>query len=94
MPQEPDGKLIVVNIPEFVLHFVDGKNKIFDMDVVVGKEGHNTMMFTGKLSQIVFSPYWNVPPSIVKKEILPKLASDPNTSFCHPCVLGLCANQA
>jgi murein L,D-transpeptidase YcbB/YkuD len=78
MPQEPDGKLILVNIPEFVLHFVDGKNKIFDMDVVVGKEGHNTMMFTGKLSTIVFSPYWNVPPSIVKKEILPHMAKDPD----------------
>ena len=78
MPQEPDGKLILVNIPEFVLHFVDGKNKVFDMNVVVGKEGHNTMMFTGKLSTIVFSPYWNVPPSIVKKEIMPKMASNPN----------------
>ncbi len=78
MPQEPEGKLILVNIPEFELHFLDGKNKIFDMDVVVGKEGHNTMMFTGKLSTIVFSPYWNVPPSIVKKEIMPHMASNPN----------------
>jgi len=78
MPQEPGGKLILVNIPEFVLHFVDGKNKVFDMDVVVGKEGHNTMMFTGKLSQIVFSPYWNVPPGIVAKEILPHMANNPN----------------
>ena len=78
MPQEPQGQLILVNIPEFILHVVDGKNKVFDMAVVVGKEGHNTMMFTGKLSQIVFSPYWNVPPSIVKKEILPKMKSDPN----------------
>lgn len=78
MPQEPEGKLILVNIPEFVLHFHEGKNKIFDMPVVVGKEGHNTMMFTGKLSTIVFSPYWNVPPSIVKKEILPHIAKDPN----------------
>ncbi|MBV9961082.1 MAG: L,D-transpeptidase family protein [Parafilimonas sp.] len=78
MPQEPQGQLILVNIPEFILHFVDGKNKVFDMVVVVGKEGHNTMMFTGKLSQIVFSPYWNVPPSIVKKEILPKMQSNPN----------------
>ncbi len=76
MPQEPAGKLILVNIPEFELHCVDGKNKVFDMDVVVGKEGHNTMMFTGKLSEIVFSPYWNVPSSIVKKEILPKMASN------------------
>ena len=78
MPQEPQGQLILVNIPEFILHVVDGKNKVFDMVVVVGKEGHNTMMFTGKLSQIVFSPYWNVPPSIVKKEILPKMQSNSN----------------
>lgn len=35
-------------------------------------------MHTGKLSQIVFSPYWNVPPSIVKKEILPKMESNRN----------------
>ena len=78
MPQEPDGRLILVNIPEFVLHFFDGKKKVFDMPVVVGKEGNNTMIFTGKLSTVVFSPYWNVPPSIVKKEILPKLESDPD----------------
>ncbi len=77
MPQEPQGKLILVNIPEFTLHVFEGKNKVFDMAVVVGKEGHNTTMFTGKLSQIVFSPYWNVPPDIVEKEILPKMKSDP-----------------
>ncbi len=76
MPQEPAGKLILVNIPEFVLHVFEGKNKVFDMNVVVGKEGNNTMIFTGKLSTVVFSPYWNVPPSIVKKEIMPKLAMD------------------
>lgn len=77
MPTEPTGNLIVVNIPEFVLHVYEGKNKAFDMNVVVGKEGHNTTLFNGDLNQIVFSPYWNVPPSIVKKEILPKLATNP-----------------
>ena len=76
MPQEPEGRLILVNIPEFVLHFFDGKNKVFDMNVVVGKEGHNTMMFTGKLSTVVFSPYWNIPPSIVKKEIESSIAKN------------------
>ncbi|MBA2563429.1 MAG: L,D-transpeptidase family protein [Chitinophagaceae bacterium] len=78
MPQEPDGKLILVNIPEFILHVFDGKNKVFDMAVVVGKEGNNTMMFTGKLSQVVFSPYWNVPQSIVKEEIMPSMARNAN----------------
>lgn len=78
LPTEPTGQLIVVNIPEFILHVYEGKQKAFDMNVVVGKEGHNTVSFSGNLSTIVFSPYWNVPFSIVKKEILPKMASNPN----------------
>ncbi len=72
-----EGNLIMVNIPEFVLHVYEGKNKIFDMNVVVGKEGHNTTIFTGNLNQIVFSPYWNVPFNIVEKEILPAMEKDP-----------------
>jgi murein L,D-transpeptidase YcbB/YkuD len=78
MPHEPEGRLILVNIPEFVLHFFEGKNKVFDMPVVVGKVGNNTMQFTGKLSTIVFSPYWNVPPSITKKELEPAIARNAN----------------
>ncbi len=80
---EPSGPMIVVNIPEFILHVKDGKTRIFDMNVVVGKEGHNTMMFTGDLNQVVFSPYWNVPPSIVKKEIMPAMQSNPNYLASH-----------
>ena len=78
MPTEPKGQLIVVNIPEFKLHVREGKKEAFTMNVVVGKEGHNTMMFTGDLNQVVFSPYWNVPESIVEKEILPEMAKNPN----------------
>ena len=77
MPIEPDGRLIIVNIPEFVLHVYENKKRAWDMNVVVGKEGHNTTMFSGDLNKVVFSPYWNVPPSIVTKEIIPKLASNP-----------------
>jgi murein L,D-transpeptidase YcbB/YkuD len=78
MPSEPGGKFILVNIPEFVLHVMENGKKVFDMKIVVGKEGHNTMMFTKTLNQIVFSPYWNVPPSIVTKELLPEMEKDPN----------------
>ena len=73
MSIEPKGNLIVVNIPEFVMHVYEGNKKAFDIDVVVGKEGHNTMMFNGDLNQVVFSPYWNVPPNIVRNEILPAM---------------------
>ena len=78
LANEPTGNLIVVNIPEFVMHVYEGKQKVFEIDVVVGKEGHNTMMFNGDLNQVVFSPYWNVPSSIVAKEILPAIEKNPN----------------
>ena len=67
LPQEPEGRLIEVNIPAFIVHVYEGKNLVFSMPVVVGKDGHNTTLFSDLMTTIVFSPYWNVPPSIVKK---------------------------
>jgi murein L,D-transpeptidase YcbB/YkuD len=32
---------------------------------------NKTAVFSGQMNQIVFSPYWNVPSSILRKEILP-----------------------
>jgi murein L,D-transpeptidase YcbB/YkuD len=78
MPQKPQGNLIIVNIPEFILRVFDGSKTLFEMPVVVGREGNNTMMFNGDLSQIIFSPYWNIPQSIVEKEILPAIKRNPH----------------
>lgn len=83
MPQKPEGYLIIVNLPEFILHVLDGTKKVFDMVVVVGKVGHNTMMFNGDLNQVIMSPYWNVPPSIIKNEIEPAMQRNPNYLASH-----------
>jgi murein L,D-transpeptidase YcbB/YkuD len=47
------------------------------MNVVVGSTAHNTVIFRGDMKYIVFSPYWNVPRSIVRNEIEPALRKDP-----------------
>ncbi|MBC7651755.1 MAG: L,D-transpeptidase family protein [Deinococcales bacterium] len=78
LPEAETGSLIICNIPEFRVHVYDGLQEAFEMNVVVGKEGHSTVIFTGNLNEVVFAPYWNVPSSIVKKEILPKMASNSN----------------
>lgn len=78
MPAEPNGSLIWVNIPAFKLYVQDGSKQLFNMDVVVGKEGHSTVMFSGNLNQVVFSPYWNLPENIVKKEVLPHMNQNSN----------------
>jgi murein L,D-transpeptidase YcbB/YkuD len=48
------------------------------MKVVVGKDVHQTVVFNGEIKYVVFSPYWNVTPSIMKKEILPALKKNPD----------------
>lgn len=78
MPVEPEGRLIMVNIPEFMLHVYNGSKKEFDMAVVVGKEGKSTTMFSGNLNQVVFSPYWNLPNSIVREEVLKSISRNKN----------------
>jgi murein L,D-transpeptidase YcbB/YkuD len=78
LPGESDSNYIVVNIPEFKLHVYDDGHVEFPLNVIVGEEGTGTVIFTGKLKYIVFSPYWNVPRSIVKREILPEMDKDPN----------------
>ena len=78
MPALQDENYVAVNIPDFMLTVYENKTKAFDMPVAVGKEGTNTTIFTGNLNQIVFSLYWNIPASIVQREILPKIKSDPN----------------
>jgi len=82
-PDDPNGRMIMVNIPEFMLHVWKGKTKEFDMEVIVGKAGNNTIMFSGNLEQIVFSPYWNVPESIVRNEMLTSLEEDPDYLLKH-----------
>lgn len=78
VPEPPKGSFIVVNIPEYRLHVVEDNARVFSMKIVVGKAAHNTVIFTGKIKFVVFSPYWNVPPSIVRNEVLPAIRRNPN----------------
>ncbi len=78
-PDILDAKEVIgVNIPSFrMAYFRDGK-PVFWSKVVVGKEMNKTVVFSGKISYLVFSPYWNVPTSILENEIKPGIAKDPD----------------
>lgn len=77
------GTTLIVNIPEYKLHVYEGAKEVFDMDIVVGSEEHKTVMFNDEMTNIVFSPYWNVPPSIVENEILPAMHNSKNYLTDH-----------
>jgi murein L,D-transpeptidase YcbB/YkuD len=75
-------RMIVVNIPEFVLRAYevqDGRIQLrTQMRVIVGRAlDTRTPLFSELMRAIEFSPYWNVPPSIARQEIVPRLRRDP-----------------
>jgi len=83
MPAQPASDYLLVNIPEFRLHVFEKGKHAFAMNVVTGSVVHNTVIFTAALKYIVFSPYWNVPSSILKNEIQPAMARNKNYLASH-----------
>ncbi|WP_029272740.1 murein L,D-transpeptidase [Flavobacterium sp. KJJ] len=78
-PELEKGKeFIEVNIPEFKLYLIRNREIAFVSPVVVGKAMTKTVIFSGMMNNIVFSPYWNVPTSIINKEIKPGMAKNKN----------------
>ncbi len=71
VPVDPGPEFLLVNIPEFKLHVYDKGQLAWSCNVVVGKPGASTVIFTRPMRYIVFSPYWNVPPGILGNEVLP-----------------------
>ncbi len=78
LPSQKTDNYIIVNIPEYKLHVYENNQPKFDMNIIVGSASNNTVIFSGNLQTIVFSPYWNIPSSIVEKEILPAIKRNSN----------------
>ncbi len=84
-PLTPSPRLIVINVPGLTLEAYelgcdnDGRiNQSLRMKVIIGNaEKTPTPLFDEKMRFIEFSPFWNVPPSIAKKELVPHLRRDP-----------------
>ncbi len=77
MPDDLGARHFIVNIPYFHLVARENGKAVTDIRVVVGKKGHETPIFSGNMETVVFSPYWNIPDSIVEGETAPAMAKDP-----------------
>ena len=80
IPYEFPRPPIVVNIPEFRLRAFDSAERVaFASNVIVGKAYRNqTPVFERDMTFVVLRPYWNVPTSILRSEILPAIRRDRN----------------
>jgi len=77
----PNGfgeRYVRVNVPEYKVRLVDDGKTVFEERIVVGKPRHATPSFSDEMELVVFNPYWNVPYSITKNEIIPIAQRNPS----------------
>jgi len=68
---------IIINIPAFTLFFEENDTIIEKMRVITGRKKNPTPIFSNTVQTIVLNPYWNLPKSIIQKEMIPKLLKNP-----------------
>lgn len=89
LPPNPHRRAIFVNIPRFRLYAMDSMavsaEQMLRLDVVVGRavERLRTPTFVADLTHVIFRPYWDVPASIARTEILPAVRANPGYLDTH-----------
>ncbi len=76
LPRNLGKEFILINIPAYKLKFYEEKEVQLKMDIIVGKKRFPTPVFSHRMSEIIVNPYWKIPQTIVKKEIIPKLVKN------------------
>ena len=73
---------VIVNVPQFMLYTLadpsqnSAETRVFKMPVIVGQSVRQTPIFDSAIEAVTFRPFWNVPESIVREELLPAIARD------------------
>jgi L,D-transpeptidase YcbB len=78
LPRNLGEKYLLVNIPDYRLKLYENDEVKLNMAVIVGDAKFPTPIFSDKMSYVVLNPNWNIPDSIAKNELIPKLLKDPN----------------
>jgi len=86
IPSGSAQPVIVVNVPEFQLRAYDEDHHlVMTMRVLDGKANgkNDTPLFGGRMQSVIFRPYWNVPASIERAELLPRIEGNPGYIASH-----------
>ncbi len=73
LPLRKPQKYIIVNISNFDLALIEGVDTLITMRAIVGKNYRETPVFNARMTYIVFSPNWTVPPTILVNDVIPEL---------------------
>lgn len=76
-PRDLGDRYILINVPAYIMQVNESDRPVLSMRVIVGEPDNQTPLFSDEMTYIVFSPYWNIPPGILRDETLPRVARDP-----------------
>jgi murein L,D-transpeptidase YcbB/YkuD len=83
LPDSLNKRHIMVNIADFTLDFISNRDTIISMRTVVGRDFRQTPVFNARMTYLVFSPTWTVPPTIMKNDVIPAVAKNINYLKSH-----------
>jgi len=78
IPRDLGNRYLIVNIADALLWVTENRQRIMEMRVIVGRPYRQTPVFSSKMIYMVINPYWNIPTSLVLKDILPKIQKNDN----------------
>jgi murein L,D-transpeptidase YcbB/YkuD len=70
-------RYVLVNLPSYTLQAVEGGTLGLQSKVIVGKTDLQTPSLSVKIRELNFYPYWRVPDSIARRDLIPQIRKDP-----------------
>ncbi len=71
-------RFVMVNLPAAAVETVENGQVYTHHKAGVGRIDRQSPIMHTKAIDINFNPYWHVPPSLIKKDLIPKMKADPN----------------
>jgi murein L,D-transpeptidase YcbB/YkuD len=72
------NRLVVANIPAAQIEAIENGVAVTRHTAVAGKPDRPSPDINSKIIQINFNPFWTVPVSIVRKDLIPKMQAEPD----------------
>ncbi|MCB1509051.1 MAG: L,D-transpeptidase family protein [Hyphomicrobiaceae bacterium] len=70
-------RYVMVNIPAAALEAVENGSVVSRHTAIVGKVDRQTPILSSRIHELNFNPYWTVPVSIIRRDLIPKMQEDP-----------------
>jgi murein L,D-transpeptidase YcbB/YkuD len=83
LPRDMPADRLVVDTTVSQLQLFRDDRPVFTTRVVVGEYDKKTPELQSIVKHVLFNPPWNIPPSIVRKEIMPKVAANRGYLAAH-----------